>query len=139
MEPEKRSIVRAMLQHEDTLRDQRLGWLLTLNGFLFAALAFAWHDSALLALVFGGVGIVAAGSTWATLRVSELAIGRLRDEFPSDPDLAPVTAITSEDLKELDGWLDKRLPNFYTWKVIPIALLIAWVSAVAVRSYLSLK
>jgi hypothetical protein len=139
VEPEKRTIVRAMLQHEDSLRDQRLGWLLTLNGFLFAALAFAWHDSAVLALVFGGVGIVVAWSTWATLRVSELAITRLRDGYPSDPDLAPVSAITSKDIRELDGWLDKRLPRYYTWKVIPIALLAAWVAVVAVRIYLSFK
>jgi hypothetical protein len=34
-----------MIQLEDVLRDQRLGWRFALNGFLFAALGFAWNSS----------------------------------------------------------------------------------------------
>jgi hypothetical protein len=41
-----RAVIRSMIQHEDQLRAQRLGWLLTLNGFLFAALGFAWNSDA---------------------------------------------------------------------------------------------
>lgn len=139
MELEKRTIVRSMLQHEDTLRDQRLSWLLTLNGFLFAALSFAWRSSVALALILAGVGIAVAGSSWATLRVSELAFDTLRRQVAADPSAAPVSALTSEDIKQSRKWLDRQLPNFYTWNVIPLVLLAAWMAVVVVRVVLWLR
>jgi hypothetical protein len=36
--------IRTMVQHEDGLRDQRLGWLFALNGLLFTALGLVWND-----------------------------------------------------------------------------------------------
>lgn len=30
-----------MVQHENSLREKRLGWIVTLNGFLFTGLSFA--------------------------------------------------------------------------------------------------
>jgi hypothetical protein len=36
------AVVRRMIQHEDELVNQRMTWLLTFNGFLVAALGFAW-------------------------------------------------------------------------------------------------
>jgi hypothetical protein len=88
-----------MIQHEDTLRDQRLGWFLTLNGFLFAALGFAWNSSPALAYILGALGIFIALSSFLTLRVSTLAIGRLR-LYVEDPSAAPpVVGLTSADFE----------------------------------------
>jgi hypothetical protein len=70
-----RAILRDLIQHEDQLRDQRLGYLLTLNGLLFAALGFAWTSQTagpLLGVIAAmGIGIAVVGlssmilSDWA--------------------------------------------------------------------------
>jgi len=36
--------LRSMVRHENDLINQRMGWLLQLQGFLFAALAFGWDQ-----------------------------------------------------------------------------------------------
>jgi hypothetical protein len=92
-------VIRTMIQHEDTLRDQRLGWFLTLNGFLFAALGFAWSSSRALAYILGVLGIFVALSSFLTLRVSTLAVRKLR-HYVDDPSAPPpVVGLTSEDFK----------------------------------------
>ena len=94
-----RQVIRTMIQHEDTLRDQRLGWFLTLNGFLFAALGFAWNSSRALAYILGVLGIFIALSSFLTLRVSTLAVRKLRLYVGDSSAPPPVIGLTSEDFK----------------------------------------
>ena len=74
------NILRTMIRHEDGLRDQRLGWLFALNGFLFATLGFAWSDSdsTSLVVIVSVLGVVVGVSSASAMYASEVAIQRLR-------------------------------------------------------------
>jgi hypothetical protein len=131
-----------MIQHEDDLRDQRLGWLFALNGFLFAALGFAWSDSdsTPLVIVVAALGAVVAASSAAAMYASEVAIDRLRDlagpAATADSVTAPVVALRSADLQRRGG-VGVLVPKLYPWRIIPWCLLIAWVAVVVVRLTMS--
>jgi hypothetical protein len=51
------TIVRDMIKHENELVNQRLTWMFTLQGPLFAASSFLWKENILPVMVFGFVGI----------------------------------------------------------------------------------
>lgn len=139
---ETNRIIRAMVQHEDGLREQRLGWLLTLNGFLFAALSFAWEEDGIEALgwVAAALGIASALSAVATMVVSRQAIKFLETEFKrlagaqEATELPPVRGMTSRWLCKKGG-IYKVLPLFYIWNLIPWALVLVWFSALGVLIY----
>ena len=146
-----REVVRQMIFEENRLRDQRLGYLLTLNGFLFAALAFAWDDKsqgkALVGLL-GFVGILAGLSAQMSMRISKYAIKRLRDwsdchtrrasdgECPTDSgqietwerndSIPPVVGMRGD---HPDGLTQSLAP----WNVLPWVLAVVWLAIVVVR------
>ena len=126
-------VVRQMIQHEDSLRDQRLGWLFALNGFLFTALGLAWGDasSTSLVLIIAAVAIVVAVSTAAAMYASRVAIGRLGDLVPVEQrDL--IMGLRSRDL-EARGGVAAYVPKLYPWRVIPWCLAVAWAATAVVR------
>ena len=130
MDAGERDVVREMIRHEDGLRDQRLGWLFALSGFLFTAVGFAWSDAHATALVtlLAIVGACVAVSTAASLRASELAIARLRALAGDDePGRAPVAALHSEDLRHAGG-LAALAPRIYPWRVVPWLLAVVWIA-----------
>jgi hypothetical protein len=137
MTDDERAVLRSMIQHEDTLRAQRLGWLLALNGFLFAALGFAWSetDSTSLVLIVSAVGVVVAFSSAAGMYASELAIRRLRsrgdttDEVQAGP---PLVGLSSDELKK-QGGVAASVPWLYPWRVVPWSLAAAWVAMMVSR------
>ena len=51
------AIIRSMVVHEDDVTNHRMTWLVTLHGFLFAALGFAWKDGKVLIPLLGFVGV----------------------------------------------------------------------------------
>ena len=126
-----------MARHEDELRNQRLGWLFTLNGFLFAALAFAWNDSSSvpLVVVLSALGILVALSAAAAEHVTSLAIGNLRELWAQqriEDRAAPLTALGS-DFFETRGGLTRHIPKLYPWRVIPWLLIGAWIALMVVK------
>jgi hypothetical protein len=142
------SVIRSMIQHEDTLRDQRLGWLFALNGFLFAALGFAWADaeSTPLVLVLSAVGAVVALSVQRSLTTSVLAISKLsrlaRDvDQRSDIALPPVIGMRSserdherqqtkaERQESGTSWFALLDP----WRFVPWCLAAAWFAIAVLR------
>ena len=131
------NVIRAMIQHEDTLRDQRLGWLFALNGFLFAALGFAWNssDATALVIVVSIVGVVVAISGIASMRASALAVRSLAG-LPAlqqhDGPEPPVIALRSDDLRR-SGRFGRYIPLLYPWRVVPWCLVGAWIAVAAVR------
>ena len=74
-----------MIEHENALRDQRLGWMFALNGFLFTALGFAWKTSKPPSLIIAALGAAMAVSSYETLHLSSYAIRMLRARAP-DPE-----------------------------------------------------
>jgi hypothetical protein len=143
------AIVRSMIQHEDTLRDQRLGWLFALNGFLFTGLGFAWadDDSGPLIVVLAIVGVLVAVSSAVALtntqraidKLDELATERAKDEAIVLP---PVIALRSKELRETSGQTERAIDQskrpivtwLYPWKMLPWALAIAWLVIPVVRA-----
>jgi hypothetical protein len=72
-------IIREMLWHEDEVIDQRFTWLCQIQGFLFAALAFAWKEPTAnyLVLLLCLLGISVAITTWSSLRAVSLGVTRM--------------------------------------------------------------
>jgi hypothetical protein len=135
------AIVRSMIQHEDTLRDQRLGWLFALNGFLFTGLGFAWADdqAGSLVVVLSMVGILVALSTAVALIGNQRAIAKLADLGAALGDQEdgqpPVIAVRSRELRRQGGSTSRPdVTWFYPWRMLPWALALAWVLIPVLRA-----
>jgi len=132
-EKERQAIIRDMIRHEDALRDHRLSYLLTLNGFLFAALAFAWREndgeSIPLVCLLAAVGFVVGLSAYAGQMTSNQAVTKLRD-LAHDPD-PPVLGLTSaeQDQYSVSRWNKALVP----WNVLPKLLIVIWPSIAVAR------
>ena len=137
------TVIREMIQHENELRNQRLGWLFTLNGFLFASLSFSWKESGTewLTGLLAVIGVVVGLSGAATMKVSEKAIEVLRElvdplhstAYKADASLgAPVTALDSAYFEQQKGPL-RLVPSLYLWTVTPWLLAVVWILIFVVR------
>lgn len=128
----RRAIAREMIRHEDKLRNERLGWLLTLNGFLFAALAFAWNADEATRLVFllACLGLMIGLSAVAAMEISDKAITKLRKwgelQVEAGSDQIPIVGIHSN---ELPNWAQTFVP----WVVLPWSLVAIWPAVFFVR------
>src|SRR6266498_5268305 len=71
-------IIRSMIQHENTLVIERTNWMLTLEGLLFTALAFAWDKSSAVVIVLCIVGLVSSISLAVFLESATRAIAKLQ-------------------------------------------------------------
>ncbi len=76
---EDAKIIRSMLEHENSLRNYRFTWFVTLQGLLFSALGFAWGktDTRLLIAMFCVLGSLAAIISWIELQLSTKGIDEL--------------------------------------------------------------
>ena len=72
--------IRAMVEEENNVQNNRLTWLMTIQGLLFAALGFAWdkEDARILVSVFCVLGVIVALSSWSALQLSGAAYDELR-------------------------------------------------------------
>jgi hypothetical protein len=61
------SVYREMIRHENDLLDKRLGWLFTLQGFLFTSISFIWDKNDYAVLILCVVGILTCISIGYTL------------------------------------------------------------------------
>jgi hypothetical protein len=123
---EYEDIARQMVRHENDLVNQRLTWLLTLEGLLFTALGFAWgkDDTKTRGLVYVLCGI---GGVVPLLTLFILEAGQ-------------------RALIELYAWWEKHRPHGYTgpgvfghwhtksvvawivpWRFLPIVFIVAWI------------
>jgi hypothetical protein len=75
------TVYRSMIDQESNLMNHRLTWLTTLQGLLFAALAFALDKVHLLIYLLAAVGIVSAASVVWSLTCAANAIHRLEIEW----------------------------------------------------------
>jgi hypothetical protein len=129
--------IRSMIQHEDDLRDQRLGWLFALDGLLFAAIGFAWSDkggaSNAFIVILAAVGALVSLTSAAGQVVSKEAIDRLRGlgEHHATRDSPPVVGIKSADLTE---GLARYAKSFYPWTWAPVLVFLAWIG-VAITAF----
>ncbi|MCQ8106401.1 hypothetical protein NP590_20020 [Methylomonas sp. SURF-2] len=67
------NVIREMIKHENQLVDQRINWMSTIQGLLFAALAFSWDKANCLIPLLCGLGGVIAVITIINLGLATAA------------------------------------------------------------------
>ena len=115
------NVIREMIRHEDDLLIGRTNWLMTLQGLLFAALAFAW-DIERLPLVFIIFGALFSALFIPYLTFSERAIIKLLNlwkENSRDYDGPPLMGL---EYKDVPAWYSRIWP----WSWSPVVFIIAW-------------
>lgn len=70
--------LRSMVEHETAQVDRRLAWMCQIEGFLFAALGFAWEKGPKLVPIFAIMGIAVAVLVFNSLIASTAALNRIR-------------------------------------------------------------
>jgi hypothetical protein len=124
--------LRLLIHEENQIRNQAFTWFIALNGFLFAALGFAWSKSTDIVYVLGALGVVSAVSWAAHTVVQDLAIRNLRSKVPTSE--VPPVGMTTADLEQMGHWYYRVLPHLYPWRVMPRLLGAAWVAVIVVRA-----
>lgn len=90
------SIIRSMIEHENALLNQRIGWLIQLQGFLFAALSFAWDKKdthllgAFLSIVGIAVSLASISNMWIYFEATKKLKTFWKDQKPDtykEPDI----------------------------------------------------
>lgn len=118
-------VSRELIQHENELVNARMGWFLTIQGFLFAGLAFAWNKGVALSVVFSVVGVLTSFSIGILLRYSTLAIKRIEESISSEGD----EHIIGRSYKETPLFVHFLLP----WHFLPVVFFLAWASLIYIR------
>ena len=115
-----------MLREENALRDQRLSYVLTINGFLFAGLGFAWNgpEAKRLVVLLAVFGVAIALITMQAMATSSQAFAELKKRgealFPDDG--LPLVGLWGAQIKGLPKYFKWIQP----WYGLPGALLIVW-------------
>lgn len=119
-------VTRQLVQHEDSLRDQRTSWLMGSQSFLFAALGIVWEKSPFVAGVISLVGVVTCASIGGSLLANTAAVRRICSEWakrrPAEYDGPGVIGLRSAE--DPHRWA-RRL---YPWHVLPWVLLASWLA-----------
>ncbi|MBC6436161.1 hypothetical protein FM036_45250 [Nostoc sp. HG1] len=130
---ETAQIIRSMIQCEEALLNNRISWLMTIQGLLFAGLGFAWDkkDAGGLIISFALLGILVSISARTVLpfysKASRDLIAWWDDYKPSDytgPDVVGFRASRSGVLWLIRPW--RALPFIFIagWLLILVAHLI---------------
>jgi hypothetical protein len=80
---ENAKVIRSMIEHENVLFNQRIGWLMQIQGLLFAALSFAWDkkDIQLLVNVFSILGVSVSLASLSNIWVYFQATKNLKESW----------------------------------------------------------
>jgi hypothetical protein len=130
-----RTQVQELIKHESNLVNQRVTWLVQVQGLLFAALGFLWGKApTTLVLLFCFLGIATAFSIWNVLALYSPAIQQLvnwwRENKPQDAINGPIIGFDKKS-KGLERFLRP-------WRALPLIFILAW-SGVAVITVLELR
>jgi len=125
-------VVREMIRHENELMNHRISWFNTLQGLLFAALAFSWDkaEGGGLVYIFSALGTLLCLSTFYSLRANLLAISTLRHWWDNNR----ATDYHGPDVigRRPD---QKSIPLLRPYVAFPAAFGIAWIWIVVWRSF----
>lgn len=123
------NIIRAMIVHEDDLVNQRMTWFLTIQGLLFAAMAFAWgKDGVLIWGVLAPLGIAISVSFHFTLNLGPAAVTELReswDKYKGEYDGPDIVGKR----------VSRKVNIIWPWQSLPICVSTAWIAAGIIRVF----
>ena len=118
------SVVRELIRSESELVNQRVTWLLQIQGLLFAALAFAWEDGSVpLVGLLSCLGIVMAVTIAQALNLHSPAVRALYKKW-SD--------LLSDEQKRLRLVIGIWSPTkgiawaLRPWRALPVVFVLAW-------------
>jgi hypothetical protein len=129
--------VTGWLEHENALLNQRMGWMLTLQGLLFAAAAVLFNNEGDVfpILVIAALGILSSISIFSTvqggchildaLNQERRALHRQLDEAAAFNPLFP----SEKPRSWIVNWVGHRL--LYPWRALPVLLFFSWVALTA--------
>ena len=122
-------VVREMINQESNLTDQRVKWLTTLQGLLFAALGFAWDKSSFLICILAFIGIAAALSVLLSVFLAAESTHRMEQRWKDNrrPDYAGPDVIGISVPRKIEIWLP--------WFLLPIIFVFTWIAIIWVRCH----
>ncbi len=118
-------VIRELIRLENEALNYRMSWFLTLQGFLFAALAFAWDQDVELIIVLSVVGILSSLSVGILLRYGILAMKRLEEGLRTDSQ----ERVIGRRYSETPAIILFLLP----WHFLPILFAGAWAVLIVIR------
>jgi len=107
-------VYRQLIQQENEYWNHRMGWLLTLQSFLFAALAFAWKEVHSLVGILVVVGIVSAAVIGWMAHMANRTLKRLAEEWSARKGVAEEPPVIGHLSKWKVRWgFDVVLPGLF--------------------------
>jgi hypothetical protein len=131
-EKDNAKTVREMIFKENDLINNRLTWLVAIQGLLFTALSFSWNKaySWIPILSISIVGIVVSITSGVALILSTQAIDKLKDDFHKNHE-----NYNGPDIIGID---DPRLSRACPWYILPKVFVGAWLLFVFIFIFVSL-
>ena len=128
---EDAAIIRTMINNENRVLNDRITWLTTIQGLLFAALGFAWDkdDAQAVIIIVSCLGVSVALASWTSFTISNKARKDLdawwEAHKPEDYDGPPVIGIRSFDQ---DTPIKLLIRSLRPWRSLPIFFILGWLS-----------
>lgn len=128
--------MREQLVHEDSLRNNRLNWMLLLEGLLFAGLGEASSERPLIGLILAGVGVVVSCSFAAAFQYGACAARDLKVRWDAATERndelrhVPVMGFRHDGRRprtRLERTADRCLHGLQPWRLLPLLFLLAWI------------
>jgi hypothetical protein len=124
--------VRSMVEQENSMRDQRLNWLIASQGLLMTALGFSWDKDRFLVISLSIAGLLFCVSIGSNLYCNTLAIRKLagiwKERCKATYQGPGVTALRSENIHpRIITWL-------YPWDVLPLSLSVFWIAVLCYKA-----
>ena len=128
---EDAKIVRELIKQESDVSNHRLTWMVTLQGFLFASLSFAWDKGIALSAVLALLGVFSSASSLIALYVAHQAtvkiIASWEKNRPQDYDGPDV----------IGYFVEGKLRTFaMPWFSLPFLLILAWLVILCVNLFI---
>ncbi len=129
---EAAATVLKMLQYEAEQFDRRINWLGRFQGFLLAALAFAWDKETSIVLILASTGALAALLILFGLIAGTLAVWRIRKHWFDHNS----RAYNGPEYPLLQPFLPKVLPRYFylpAETLLPLVFIAVWFLVLCVR------
>lgn len=131
--PDDAKTIREMIFKEGEFMNDRVTWLVTLQGLLYAALGFAWKDGKELIGVLCVVGLVVSFTAVPPLYFAHRAIRRLKHawETKRDPnyDGPPVIGYLT------DNWVERYFLSWFSlWFTLPPVFIASWIVVLCINA-----
>jgi hypothetical protein len=124
--PVWQATIRELIKHENDLVNQRMGWLIQIQGLLFAALGFAWKAApASLVFLICTLGVATAVSLWSALALYSPAVRQLRNWWE---DRRPDDIVEGPDVIGFWSPCSGIACLLRPWRALPAIFIIAWIS-----------